>query len=85
VESFNYLQPALANFERNTNFASLNKELLGLPFQEYSTGVLMHILTKLFYWKSELPSYLSILNKVWHEIVISRGRTDLGDSIDSLV
>lgn len=85
VDSFTYLQPALANFESNTNFLALNKELVGLPYGEYSTGVLMHLLTKLFYWKHELPSYLTILNKIWHEIVMVRNQIELGDSIDTLV
>lgn len=85
VASFTYLQPALANFEVNTNFLALNKELVGLPYADYSTGVLMHLLTKMYYWKNELPSYLIILNKIWHEIVMVRDQVELGESIDTLV
>lgn len=85
VDSFMYLQPALTNFEKNSDFIALDRELVGLPFEQYSTGVLMHLLTKLFYWKAELPSYLIILNNIWNEIVITRHEVELGDSIDSLV
>lgn len=84
IESFEFLHMKLCDYDLHDKFHILNEELLRIPYALYSTSVLMNLVGKLFYWKPMLPQYMLIVNRIWHEIVMIRGQTELGDALDTL-
>lgn len=68
----------------STHYIEINTQLLELPIHLYSTAVLMDTLTMAYYYRFKLDNYHLFLQKVWQEIVLGRGETELGDTIDLL-
>lgn len=85
MTAFYHVQEAIGSFDTIEQLPVLDAELTTTPFEMYSTPVLIDLMVRLFYLKSELKNYVVTQNRIWHIVVLERGQHELGDSLDNLL